>query len=281
MKTNNLGESENSGHGKLSKIEIEAGVALLRDWLDELDMWFEKASEKQTLLLDCPVPYEKLNAVVCNLAFAVSKRQANVSGPWFRTVNRKWPSLRLVARITKIVNRALKSIEVRPLVRVLALQSEFGGLALDLCNHCLHMADDPSWVCETIDWQTYEKILLRVQSLIRGGNRAAKEFTYRLCATTNRGTPALMTYTAFLELAHADAVWMVRFRSPLCALEQFIRGTLGDSIALLEGVARHRGSGFIVPHHVGFLKEMKIDHLRASSATRQRQFRERQGKAES
>ncbi len=90
-----------------------------------------------------------------------------------------------------------------------------------------------------------------------------------------------MAYTALLELAHADLVWMVRFRPSFCELEQFIRGTLSDSIALLEKVAKHRGSEFIVPHHVGFLKEMKTDHLRTGSAKRQQRFREGRGKGNS
>lgn len=265
---------------KLNQIEIDAGVELVRGWLDELDMWFASVPGEHTVILDCPVPFDKLNAVVCNLAFTTTKRKPNVSGPWFRTVNRKWPSLRLVKRITNIVTRACKKIKVRPLVRVLALQSEFGEKAvLELCNHCLHMAGDPSWTCETIDWQSYEKILLRAQSLIRGENRAATGFTFRLCSATNRGSTALMAYVAFLELAHADAVWCATFNHQLHALEQFIRGTLSDSIELLEKIARHRGSQLTVPQHTKLLSEMKTDHQRSGVAKRQRRFRERQGKA--
>ena len=267
---------------KLTRIEIDAGVELVRGWLDELDMWFGNVPGKHTLILDCPVHYEKLNAVVCNLAFAITTRKPNVSEPWFRTVNRKWPLLRLVERITNIVTRACRDIAVRPLVRVFALQSEFGEkVLLELCNHCLHMADDPSWTCETIDWQTYEKILLHAQSLIRGENRAATKFTFRLCAATNRGSPGLMAYVAFLELAHADAAWCVSFSHQLHALEQFIRGTLSDSIDLLEKIAKHRGSQLAVPQHTKLLTEMKTDHLRSVVAKRQRRFRERRGKAES
>ncbi len=92
MNTNDFGEAAKTESPELTQSEIDAGVALLRGWLDELDTWFAKDPEKQTLNLECPVPVQKLNAVVCNLAFSITKRRANVSAPWFRAVERKWPS---------------------------------------------------------------------------------------------------------------------------------------------------------------------------------------------
>jgi hypothetical protein len=255
------------------ELDLDVALAALEEQLIKLDQWFQYEPSSRNVSLRCPVPVVVFNQLVIEIAEVVGKRLPWVPEPWFRAVNRKFPKLKLIRRITRIAERACKNTPPRPLLRVMDLESQFGAVAVDFCNLCMTVGDQAGWRSRSVDWQKYALIIKRAHRELFGGPSNGRDFSFRACDEKHGGSDALMLYTAFLEIAHYDVSWAAKYHRSLHDAAEFVRGTLCDSTEPLKRLADHAGIQRLAEIHDNDVNEHRATEKRARAAARQRKRR--------
>jgi hypothetical protein len=190
-------------------------------------------------------------------------------------VDRAFPKLKLVKRLSDIPARACKRIPERPLLTVLRINREAGDDALELCNHCLSLAASDERQITGINWRQYSGIIKRSHQKLFGDPRNTRAYGFRSCDGNQSGSEMLLDYTAVLEIAHFDASWCARYYRSLMDAAYYMKGTLSDKAELLEKLQAHIGHQHLANTHADFLTGFRADVKRRKATARQRARREK------
>ena len=191
----------------------------------------------------------------------------------YTAVDRRWRGLHLCKRLERLVIRARKHTPERPFESFDAIASGSDGdalLAREFLETLPTIVKAPATAL--VDWERYSPLLLRVRNeeRQRAGKKPLSLLVPRLRSAT--GSPALVAYTVFLEIAHEDARWMRKYW-------QGIQDLLSSVRTINPEFVRELRRFYITdkPNLETKRAEAASERKRKAARERQRRFRARKG----
>lgn len=189
---------------------LEEMKMLLQDWFR-----FEGGDVKTNL----GFKLKDLDQTVQKLATIARKRPPGVLWDCYIAVNRRFRKLHLIKEIERLVARATKNVPQRPIANLIRLN---GAVPEDLLKIWRKWKKGQKDGTRT-NWRDFEPLFKKWRissktSLSKIGNESVD--------AREAGSPTLIAFNSFLEIANDDSEWIKRFWNEVWALREWIETDL-------------------------------------------------------